>query len=171
LRKEEWTVDRIPGWLKALVLVVVIIGTGWVVYNRIWWYTKGQQQARMRVKEQWESGQAFGNTGPLREKGSQAFGEYEVTARHVRDNDFADVTIRKKDGERVTEEIAAGTMTVELASEGACRVRLSGLTITEYDEEAGPSTKTMETAVMFLTNSGRGPTGIIGADWIERQPR
>lgn len=157
--------DRIPGWVQVLVLLVVIGVTGGLIYK---WATKDPWEARNRQKREWDERQAAEFIKPLKEKGEQQIGTYLVKARHVEGLEFADVTAQRKSGDTVTEEIKADGMRVEVANDDFCRAGLSGVTITKYDQEGGGSTEATASATIFFTNSGRGPVGIMGADWAAR---
>ncbi len=157
--------DRIPRWVQVLVLVVIIAGTAVFIYK---WATKDPWEARNKQKREWEVGQAAEFIKPLKERGEQQIGTYLVKARHVEGLEFADVTIQRKSGDTVTQEIKADGMTVEMASDDFCRAGLSGVTITKYDEEGTGSTEATASVTIFFTNSGRGPVGIMGPDWAAR---
>ncbi len=157
--------DRIPGWVQVLVLLVVIAGTAVFIYK---WATKDPWEARNRQKREWEERQAAEFIKPLKEKGEQQIGTYLVKARHVEGLEFADVTAQRKSGDTVTQEIKADGMRVEIGNDEICRVGLSGVTITKYDQEGGGSTEARDSAMVFFTNSGPGPVGIVGADWAAR---
>lgn len=161
--------DRIPGWVQVLVLLVIIAGTAVFLYK---WATKDPWDARNKQKREWEQRQATEFIKPLKEKGEQRIGTYLVKARHVEGLEFADVTIQRKSGDTVTQEIKADRMTVEIGNDETCRVGLSGVTVTKYDEEGTGSTEAAASATVFFTNSVRGPVGIMGPDWAARsQPR
>ena len=157
--------DRIPGWVQVVVLLAIIAVTGVIVYRHA---TKDPWEAREKQIAEYRGRQAAEFTKPLKEKGEQKIGTYLVKARHVQELEFADVTIQRKSGDTVAEEIKADSMTVEIGNEDVCRAGLSGVTITKYDEEGGTSTKSATSATIFFTNSARGSVGIMGPDWAQR---
>ncbi len=154
--------------VKTVALLVIVAVIGVVIYRQVRWYTTGRQQARQETKEQVERQTASAFTRPLREKGKQQFGRFLVEAKHVAGLEFADVTIRETKGDTVTQEIKAGGMTIEYATEATTIGQLSDLTITAYDKEGSASSTSRDEAAIYFTNGMAGPTGIVGDDWADR---
>jgi len=155
--------------VKTVVLLLVVAVIGVVIYRQVRWYTTGRQQARQRTKEQVERQMATAFTRPLQEKGKQQFGRFMVEAKHVGGLKFADVTIREMKGDAVIQEIKAGSMTINYATQGSTIADLSDVTITDYDEGGAASTPTKRSeAKIYFTNGAAGPTGIVGDDWADR---
>ena len=159
--------DSIPGWVKVLVLLVVIVVTGGLIYKSA---TKDPWEARNREKREMEVQIAIRSTQTLREKGKQQFGRYLVEAKHVAGLEFADVTIRETKGDSVTQEIKAGRMTISYATKETTIAQLSDLTVTDYDEEGTASSYSNDTVMIYFTN-GAGPTGLVGEDWADGETR
>ena len=151
--------------VKTIVLLVIVAVVGVVIYRQVRWYTTGQQRARQETKDTFDRNVALRGTQTLREEGKQQFGRFMVEAKHVAGLEFADVTIRETKGDTVTQEIKAGGMTIKYANEAITSADLSGLTISDYDEDGTASTSTRDSALMIFINSARGPTGV----WREGQ--
>jgi hypothetical protein len=133
----------IPKWVQVVVLLAIIAVTGVMVYKTV---TRNPLKERMRVKEKWESEQAFTNTKELREKGRQQAGpsNYTVEATYVSSNDYKNAIIRKTapDG-KVVEEVKAPQMTVTKANDAEFFVAVFDATRTTYDEAGKPETESM----------------------------
>jgi hypothetical protein len=142
--RKEWFVDRIPKWAQALILVVVIGGSAFWLYNRFVLNTP--QKLRMRQKEQWDSSVTLNTTKELREKGKQKAGpsDYVIEAKYVRGNDYVNATIRKTTAAgKVTEEVKAPRMTITIATAAEFTVTVFDGTRTTYDEAGSAKTETI----------------------------
>ena len=155
--------ESVPKGVKALVAIIIIAVTGFVVYRQIRYnfggINSGRWQKRLQQKAEWERKQAYAYTEPLRKKGRQRAGAYEIKGTYQKDLDYTDVVITKKKDGKVVTEIKAPRMTVVMANQDVYRVRVFDATVTTYDEEGNPTTERLPKALVILheLRLGGGP--------------